>query len=218
MNPRRFSESACLLGVLLVLAAAFPARAGLLGINLRKECMDTYVTGQPIVFLTGYYYELCRIRIEQEPKKENGFFLTPILKPKECEKYGAPGKFITPTDLEICRDDRWKARQKWVKCRLEAQETPEEKTDHAVELVISGGDSSKCGPYADKIMPRSGTDSCVWPICPFWTLMPNSTGSAEAFSLHAAEDIPGDSSAALCADIKDTVNDMIALYDADHDG
>ncbi len=151
---------------------------------------------------------------------ETTILLAPILKPKECDNYAPPGHYITPTDLEKCQMDRWTLRQKWAKCRLAKQDLPEAQTDHAVDIVVTGDDSSECGPYADKIQLRTGTDGCIWPLCPFWSLG-SSPGVANAFAMHTDEGPSADAlgeTARLCADIKNTVNAMIPLYDADPKG
>jgi hypothetical protein len=114
--------------------------------------------------------------------------------------------------------DRWALRQKWAKCRLEKMESPDAQTDHAVDLVISGDDPSECGPYAENIQLRSGTDGCIWPLCPFWSLT-SSTGAANAFAMHTKEGPDAfDETARLCADVRETVNAMIPLYEADPKG
>ena len=210
-----------ILFILCMLAGvpARPADASLLDMfDGRKACIEKHVATAPTIFLSGFYQQVCDIAVEPEPVMQTTILLAPILKPKECANYAPPGHYITPTDLEKCQVDRWALRQKWAKCRLEKQEPPDAQTDHAVDLVISGDDPSECGPYAEKIQLRSGTDGCLWPLCPFWSLN-SSTGAVNSFAMHTKEGPDAfDESARLCADIRETVNAMIPLYEADPKG
>jgi hypothetical protein len=192
-----------------------PAQAGIFGKDTRDECLEKYAHFAPTIFLSSFYYQICEMLSEPEPRIENKMFFAPIPKPPDCAGYSPSAHYITPHELGICRIDRWKLRQKWAKCRLAKKESPDAQTDRAVELVLSGQDSSECGPWAPLIGPAPVPDACVWPVCPFWSLSPSVPSAIDKFALHQNEIVHSDSNLRQCAEVRETVNAMLALYDAD---
>jgi hypothetical protein len=216
--PHRVFRFVLLLLCALAALAVRPAHAGIFGKDTRDVCMEKYSSFAPTIFLAGFYYQICETLTEPEPKIENKMFFAPVPKPRECVDYAPAGKYITPHQLGICRIDRWKMRQKWAKCRIAEKESPDVQTDRAIELVLSGQDSSECGPWAPVIDPNAASDSCVWPVCPFWSLSPAVPSAIDKFAMRTISNATSESNHVQCADVKSTVAAMLALYDADKAG
>jgi hypothetical protein len=173
-------------------------------------------------FLTGFYLRLCETLSEPRPVADNEMILVPIVKPVECATYSPSPNFITPNELLSCQLDRWQQRQRWTKCRLGKPATDDEQADRAVSLLLSGKDTTAdCGPFTARIQIRATTaSSCAWPLCPFWSLAPNASGRIGLGQTLDTGDYvgPDADSLALCADLRNTINAMIGLYEADPAG